>query len=115
MSINTKIRSVAAVAVVAGLSLAGVASAATVQRTGGPIAKPVVAGSTNVAIYAFPTGGTGSGSETTCSLYDLALAADHRELDNAVKNNSLSGYQNAKAMLDDDTNEALNAGCVVID
>jgi hypothetical protein len=115
MSINTKIHTVAALAAVAALSLTGVASAATVQRTGGPIANPIVAGSTNVAIYAFPTGGKGSGSETTCSLYDLALGADHRELDNAVKNNDLSGYQNAKAMLDDDTNDALNAGCVVID
>jgi hypothetical protein len=67
------------------------------------------------AKYAFPTGEKGSGSETTCALYDLLLAADHRELDNAVQNNSLDGYQNAKAMLDDDTNDALNAGCVVID
>ena len=115
MTIKTKIRNVAGLAAVAGLSLTGVASAATVQGTAGPIAKPVVAGSTNVAIYAFPTGGKGSGSEATCSLYNEALAADHRDLDNAVKNNSLSGFKSATAELADDTNDALNAGCVVID
>jgi hypothetical protein len=115
MSINTTIRTVAAIAAVAGLSLTGIASAATVQRTGGPIAKPVVAGSIAVPEFAFPTGGKGSGTEATCELWSGQLAYDHGALEAAVHNNDLAQYQEAQARLDDDTNDALDAGCVVID
>jgi hypothetical protein len=115
MSVNTKVRTVAALAAVAGLSLTGVASAATVQRTGGPIAKPVVAGSTSVAVWAFPTGLKGSGTEAVCADWSDQLGEDRAAEGVAQEHNDLGAYLEAQAKLDEDTNGALDAGCVVID
>jgi hypothetical protein len=92
------------------------ATATTLERSGGLIGNPVVgAGSTNVAISAFPAGGKGSGTEATCALWSSELNYDQEDVDDAVHDNNLQQYQDAKAKLDADYNNALSAGCAVID
>jgi hypothetical protein len=86
-----------------------------VQRSGGPITKPVVVGSTIAAITAFPTGGKGTGTEATCKLWSMQLNQDQGEVDAAVHNNDLQQYNETKGALDEDVSNALDAGCVVID
>ena len=133
--LSTKIpATIIALVAVAALTSTGVASAAVgpahtnhhkpaharrlsrvVQRTGVPIAKPVVVGSTIAAITAFPTGGKGSGTEATCRLWSMQLNQDQGEVDAAVHNNDLQQYNETKGALDEDVNNALDAGCVVID
>jgi hypothetical protein len=115
MSITTNVRTVAALAAVAALSLTGVASAATAQPPGGPIVKPVVAGVTAVPEFAFPTGLKGGGTKKNCAYWNDALAEDHGAIATAFEHNDLVEYLDAKQQLDEDTNHALDAGCVVID
>jgi hypothetical protein len=92
------------------------ATATTLQRSGGLISTPVLgARSTSVALSAFPTGGKGSGTEATCDLWGGQLNYDQGAVEAAVHNNDLQQYQDAKAKFDDDYDNALDAGCVVID
>jgi len=100
----------------AGTKTADGATATTLQRSGGLISNPVVgAESTSVAISAFPTGGKGSGTEATCELWSGQLNYDQGAIDAAVHNNDLQQYQDAKEKFDDDYDNALDAGCAVID
>ena len=115
MSINTKVRTVAALVAVAALSLTGVASAATAQPPGGPIAKPVVAGVTAVPEYAFPTGLPGGGTKKNCAFWNDVLGEDHGAIATAFEHNDVNEYVDAQQQLDEDTNHALDAGCSVID
>jgi hypothetical protein len=115
MSINTNIRTVAALAAVAGLSLTGIASAATAQPPGGPIAKPPVAGTIKAPEYAFPTGLNGGGTKKNCAYWNEVLGEDHAAVGVAIGNNDLAAYTEAKDSLDRHTNNALDAGCAVID
>jgi hypothetical protein len=106
----------ASTGVFAGTKTTDGATATTVQRSGGLISNPVVgAESTSVAISAFPTGGKGSGTEATCDLWGGQLQYDQGGVEAAVHNNDLQQYQDAKAKFDDDYNDALDAGCAVID
>ncbi len=133
--LTTKIRTaLVALVAIAALTSTGAASAATrsahrnhyqpkrgrsvsriVQRNGGPIVKPVVGGNTVAAITAFPTGGKGSGTEATCALWSGRLNEEQGEVDAAVHNNDLQQYKDAKDSLDEDIDNALDAGCAVID
>lgn len=133
--IHTTIAALVAVLALVALTTTGAASAANrqaqrdhhqpnhrlsvsraVQRTGkAPIVKPVVAGGTFAAISAFPTGGKGSGTEATCALWSGRLNEEQGEVDAAVHNNDLQQYKDAKEGLDEDIDNALDAGCVVID
>jgi hypothetical protein len=67
---------------------------------------------TAVAISAFPTGDKGSGSEATCGLWSDRLQADLEVLDQA---DNLDDKVAASNDLQQDKNDALDAGCVVID
>ena len=92
------------------------ATATTLPRSGGLVSNPVVgAESTSVALSAFPTGGKGSGTEATCDLWGGQLNYDQGAVEAAVHNNDLQQYQDAKAKFDDDYDNALDAGCAVID
>jgi hypothetical protein len=132
--LTTRIRTtIVALIAIAALSITAVASAATgplhrshrqtshgrsvsrlVQRKGGPIVKPVVVGNTVAAIKAFPTGGKGSGTEATCALWSGRLNEEQGEVDAAVHNNDLQQYNETKGALDEDIDNALDAGCAVI-
>lgn len=132
--LNSKIHTtIVALVALAALTSTGVASAAsrsthrshkqvshalsvsrTVNRSGGPIVKPVFTGNTVAAISAFPTGGKGSGSEATCSLWSQRLNEEQGEIDAATDNNNLQEYKEAKEAQDADVDNALDAGCVVI-
>jgi hypothetical protein len=119
----------AALAVVAALIPAGVASAAPIggltavgakatslQRSGGPITTPVVGtASTGVPLDVFPTGGKGSGTEYVCESFNDWLNEDLVKVDNAIANNHMTEYLDAKAQFDQDYNDALDSGCAVID
>jgi hypothetical protein len=129
-ALKTKICAVMAVlAAVAALIPAGVASAASIggltaggatatslQRSGGPITNPVVGtGSTGVPLQAFPAGGKGSGTEAVCESWTSWLNEDLARVDDAIQNNHMSEYLDAKAQFDQDYNDALDSGCAVID
>ena len=115
MSINTRIRAVAALAAVAGLALTGTASAAIAQPTGGPIAKPPVAGTISAPLWAFPTGLNGGGTKKNCAYWNDVLGEDHAAVNVAIGHNDLAEYTEAKDTLDRHENNALDAGCAVID
>ena len=124
---------VAALLAVATFAPTGVASAAAAHHNqhvhansrssvalarrpgGGPVVKPVTGGTTVVAISAFPTGGKGSGTEATCALWSGQLQEDQGAVEGAEEANNVKDYKEAKASLDEDVNNALDAGCVVID
>jgi hypothetical protein len=110
---STKIRTVVALVAVSALSVTGVASAAAVPRVGNPTANtlPVVSGTTVAEISAFPTGGKGSGTEATCALWTKELQTDQRLADTAE---TVDQYKDAMSALEDDIDNALDAGCVVI-
>jgi hypothetical protein len=132
--LTTKIRTtIVALVAFAALTTTGVASAAnrtthrthkqsthartlsrTVSRSGTPIVKPVVTGNTVAAIKAFPAGGKGSGTEATCELWSGKLNEDQGAVDAAVHNNDLEQYNETKGALDEDVDNALDAGCAVI-
>lgn len=63
-----------------------------------------------VAITAFPTGGKGSGTEATCALWTERLEADQRIIDNAPE----ADKDDASGPLEEDIDNALDAGCAVI-
>jgi hypothetical protein len=61
-------------------------------------------------ISAFPTGGKGSGTEATCGLWSERLQDDQAIIDNAPDTDK----QDAAGPLEQDVDNALDAGCVVI-
>jgi hypothetical protein len=77
---------------------------------GGTVRPP--ASTTAVAISAFPTGDKGSGSEATCGLWSDRLQQDVEVLGEAE---SVDDRVQASNDLQQDKNDALDAGCVVID
>jgi hypothetical protein len=106
---------VASAASIGGLT-AGGATATSLQRSGDPIHNPVVGASgTGVPLDAFPAGGKGSGTEATCALWSRTLNEDQGQLDAATDANDLGWYQTSKELFDEDYNDALSAGCAVID
>jgi hypothetical protein len=127
-----RIQSFAALAVVATLGLglgAGPAAAAKKADSGHARSAKVVskhrsakrapggtirlpASTTAVAISAFPTGDKGSGSEATCGLWSDRLQQDVEVLGEAE---STDDRVQASNDLQQDKNDALDAGCVVID
>jgi hypothetical protein len=113
---STKIRTVLALAAVSALSITGVASATVVPRvpTSTPHTAPVVSGSTVAEISAFPTGGKGSGTEATCALWSGQLNEDQGAIEAAEENDNVQQYKDAVAQLNEDIDNALDAGCVVI-
>jgi hypothetical protein len=77
----------------------------------GPV-KPLPSGGTTVvAITAFPTGGKGSGTEATCGLWADRLQADEAAQDEATDKQDII---DATEGLNEDVDNALDAGCVVI-
>lgn len=69
-------------------------------------------GTTVVALEAFPTGGKGSGTEATCGLWTDRLNFDQQVLDEATdKADIINAYNGLNA----DKDNALDAGCAVID
>jgi hypothetical protein len=100
---------------VAGLALTGTASAVTAQPLGGPIAKPPVAGTISAPLWAFPTGLNGGGTKANCAYWNDILGEDHAAVGVAVEHNDLAAYTKARQSLDEHTNNALDAGCVVIE
>jgi hypothetical protein len=106
---------VASAASIGGLTAAG-ATATSLQRSGGPITNPVVGtASTGVPLVAFPAGGKGSGTEATCESWTSWLNEDQAKVDDAIQNNHMSEYLDAKAQFDQDYSDALDSGCAVID
>jgi len=61
-------------------------------------------------ISAFPTGGKGSGTEATCALWTKELQADQAIIDNAPETDK----EDAAGPLNQDVDNALDAGCAVI-
>jgi hypothetical protein len=127
-------------ALAAAVALVGVADAGAATRTteGGPraqaqtqTAKPtwakqarlaktqgtmpdhpvVTAGSTVMAISAHPTGGKGSGTEATCELWGNQLQEDEDAVGQAESTQDRIDAVNA---LNDDIDNAMDAGCFVI-
>jgi hypothetical protein len=81
------------------------------QAPGGGTIRPP-ASTTAVAISAFPTGGKGSGSEATCGLWSEQLQADVENLGDAE---SVDDRVEASNDLQQHKDDAMDAGCVVID
>jgi hypothetical protein len=91
--------------------VAGVAGASAATRISpNPRPTPVIAATTVAYISAFPTGGTGSGSEETCHAYTQLLQRQQAAVDNTTG----LANQAAQALLDNDVDNALTAGCAVI-
>jgi len=130
--LRRRIHSLAAVAVIAALGTVGASGVAAAKPAAGPVhghAKPTVktqlakraggfggpvihqVGTTAVAITAFPTGDKGSGTEATCDLWTDQLNADVDELGFATDNDERVAASN---QLQEDVDNALDAGCAVI-
>jgi hypothetical protein len=77
----------------------------------GPVKPVLTGGSTVVAMTAFPTGGKGSGTEATCGLWGDRLQEDQNAQDAATDHQDVIDATNA---LNEDVDNALDAGCVVI-
>jgi hypothetical protein len=83
------------------------------KRTGGLATAPVVSvGATVVYVTAFPTGGKGSGSEATCNLWTEHLQSLQVKVENAPSGTPTLYAQDDLESAKDD---ALDAGCAVID
>jgi hypothetical protein len=105
-SIVTVITVAATVVVLANASGASAAQRAVNTATPAHVATQTTA----VAITAFPTGGQGSGSEATCAAYTRLLQRDAL----AIKYTEGVAQQASQALLDDDVDVAMDAGCAVL-
>ena len=85
-------------------------SAAAVRPGGGIVVKPISNGPATAAISAYPTGGKGSGTEATCALWTKRLQEDQQIIDNAPE----ADKDDASGPLNQDVDNALDAGCFVI-
>lgn len=83
----------------------------SMARTKPGTVRPTLPTTTVVAISAFPTGGKGSGTEATCELWSDQLAADEQALDEATDKQDII---DASEALNDNVDNALDAGCAVI-
>jgi hypothetical protein len=132
MTIRSRFTAAFAVAVVALSSVAGAAAmakpraattahpkvtkkttstTAAARKTGGTtVVKPPSGGSAVAMISAFPTGGKGSGTEATCALWTKALQAEQQAVDDAPEPDK----QDAAGPLNQDIDNAMDAGCAVI-
>ena len=105
------IKSAAAFSATAALLATGAVSASAATRINvNPAPAQVVTVTMVAAISAFPTGGEGSGSEATCGAYTQLLQRQQ----GAVDNTTGLANQAAQALLDNDVDNAMNAGCAVI-
>jgi hypothetical protein len=77
----------------------------------GPVKPVLTGGTTVVAITAFPTGGKGSGTEATCGLWADRLQEDEAAQDAATDKQDII---DATQALNEDVDNALDAGCAVI-
>lgn len=80
-------------------------------RATGPVRPIRPTGPTVVAITAFPTGGKGSGTEATCGLWADRLQEDVDAQESATDKQDIIDATNN---LNEDVDNALDAGCVVI-
>ena len=88
-------------------------STSAARQTGGTIVShPISTGPAVAMISAFPTGGKGSGTEATCALWSGQLQEDQGAQEAATDKQDIIDTTNA---LNEDINNALDAGCVVID
>jgi hypothetical protein len=105
------IKSAAVFSATATLLATGAVGASAATRINVNPAPSQVVTSTMVAyISAFPTGGAGSGSEATCGAYTQLLQRQQAAVDNTTG----LANQAAQALLDNDVDNAMNAGCAVI-
>ncbi len=105
------IRSAATFSTVAALFATGAVGASAATRiNANPNPTPVVSSIALARISAFPTGGPGSGSEETCGAYTQLLQRQQTAVDNTTG----LANQAAQALLDNDVDNAMNAGCAVI-
>jgi phosphate-selective porin len=113
---STTIRTIAALAAASALSVTGVATAAAAPRAMDTTTttRPMTPATTVMQISAFPTGDKGSGTEATCALWSGRLNEDQGAIDGAEENNDVQQYKDALAQLEQDIDNALDAGCVVI-
>jgi hypothetical protein len=82
-------------------------------KGGTGVIKPIKTTGTAVAmISAFPAGGKGSGTEATCGLWSDRLQEDENAQNEATDKDDVIATTNT---LNSDVNNALDAGCVVID
>jgi hypothetical protein len=80
------------------------------MRSGGFTSSTWTAGPSVAMISAFPTGGKGSGTEATCALWSQRLQDDQRIIDDAPETDK----DDASGPLNEDVDNALDAGCAVI-
>lgn len=104
----------ASAAALTAIAPAAASAAAPVHKIGTAPPPVVISQPTAVAIEAFPTGGKGSGSETTCGLYTQELQADQGVINDANNAGESDAAAKWTAQLNKDINSALDAGCAVI-
>jgi hypothetical protein len=104
----------ATAAALGAIAPAAASAAAPVHKLGTAPPPVMVSQPTAVAIEAFPTGGKGSGSETTCGLYTQELQADQAVVDDAKNAGDYEAADKWTAQLNSDIDSALDAGCAVI-
>jgi hypothetical protein len=93
-------------------SHAKVAKTVSAAKAAGVGVKPIRTSGTKVAmISAFPAGGKGSGTEATCGLWSERLQADQQMVEDAPE----ADQEDASGPLNADVDNALDAGCAVID
>jgi hypothetical protein len=97
-------------AVAAVFAIGAVGASAATRINANPNPTPVVSSIAVARISAFPTGGPGSGSEATCGAYTQLLQRQQTAVDNTTG----LANQAAQALLDNDVDNAMNAGCAVI-
>ncbi len=113
MKLIARITVAVTAAAVASVVTVGTASAASVSHRS-PTVKVRTAAPSTVAISAFPAGGRGGGTETTCANFSTWLQTDLRNLDTAMAGDREATQMQAVVQLNQDVEDALNAGCVVI-
>jgi hypothetical protein len=96
--------------VVKKVTAAAKSTSAARTKGAGTIIKPVSTGTATAAIGAYPTGGKGSGTEATCALWTKRLQEDQQIIDNAPETDK----DDASGPLNEDVDNALDAGCFVI-
>ena len=107
---GTTVTTHAAKAKITAAKVKGTGTSTPVRTNGGMVAK----------ISAFPAGGKGSGTEATCNLWSKQLQSDQNLVDDPPKSvvglpwNS-DDQEMAQNQLNADVNNAMDAGCAVID
>jgi hypothetical protein len=101
----------AALIALIGASGAAAATSSVATKPGAGAVRPIRAGTTVVAITAFPAGGKSSGTEATCELWADRLQEDEDAQDRATDKQDVI---DTTETLNDDVDNALDAGCAVI-